>query len=64
VTAVEIHTGIVEDGEGRHIVLEVSHDAQDPKRTLILMSTRIAREVAFALMEESDRLDPPEWRKE
>lgn len=59
----QIRTGIHEDEDGVQLVallVEVDeYDDDDP--VTIVMPAAVAREVAFGLVEQADKLDPPGW---
>ena len=61
----QISTGIFEDEHGVQMVgLRVTKDDDDNDPITIVLPPEIARQVAFALMEEADKIMPPAWRKE
>lgn len=58
----QIHTGITVGENGlRAIGLHVIAEEYDATPLTIVMSPELARQVAFSLMEEADRLEPPAW---
>lgn len=59
----QLSTGIlqVKDGSLR-IGLEIKKSKRDPEPFLIVLPVDLARELAFCLVEECDRIEPPLWR--
>jgi hypothetical protein len=60
----EITTGII-DYKGNPLVgLRVQESVDDNDPITYILGPELARKVAFSLMEEADKLDPPAWREE
>jgi len=56
-----ITVGRLETGEGSLVVL---HAPLDEEAVQLLLSPEQARQVAFALVDIADDIDPPAWRTE
>ncbi len=60
----EITTGTIDDHGIVRVGLRVQASEDDADPVTYSLRPDLARKVAFGLMEEADRLDPPAWREE
>jgi hypothetical protein len=60
----ELTTGIIDDHGVSRVGLRVQENEDDPDPVTFPLSPEKARRVAFGLMSEADRLDPPLWSKQ